>query len=42
VLAALDEARSATTEGRRRVIVFCLSGHGYFDLAGYKDVLGLH
>ncbi|MGH9346363.1 MAG: TrpB-like pyridoxal phosphate-dependent enzyme [Vicinamibacterales bacterium] len=41
VLAAIDEAERATAEHCRRVIVFCLSGHGYLDLAGYKDVLGL-
>jgi tryptophan synthase beta chain len=41
VLAAVKEATRATAEGCRRIIVFCLSGHGYLDLAGYKDVLGL-
>lgn len=41
VLAAVKEATRAKVEGARRIIVFCLSGHGYLDLAGYKDVLGL-
>jgi len=39
VLAAIDEARAAAEAEEERVIVSCLSGHGYLDLAGYADVL---
>jgi len=33
--AALEEARRADEEGRERVILFNLSGHGHFDLGAY-------
>ena len=35
VAATIQEARRATEEGREKVIVFNLSGHGLMDLAGY-------
>ena len=35
VAAAIQEARRAADEGREKVIVFNLSGHGLMDLAGY-------
>jgi tryptophan synthase beta chain len=35
VRVAIDEALSAKAEGRRRVILFNLSGHGHFDLSAY-------
>jgi tryptophan synthase beta chain len=35
VHAAIEEARRADQEGRERVILFNLSGHGHFDLAAY-------
>ena len=41
VLGAIDAARDASRTGRKQVIVFCLSGHGYLDLKGYSDVLDL-
>ena len=41
VLGAIDAARDASRAGRKQVIVFCLSGHGYLDLKGYSDVLDL-
>ena len=41
VRGAIDAARDASRTGRKQVIVFCLSGHGYLDLKGYSDVLGL-
>ncbi|RDG39827.1 TrpB-like pyridoxal phosphate-dependent enzyme [Streptomyces corynorhini] len=40
ILAAIEEARRGTS-GAPRNIVICLSGHGYLDLQGYADVLGL-
>lgn len=39
VRAAIDEALAARAEGRRRVILFNLSGHGHFDLAAYEAYL---
>lgn len=33
---AIDEALQAKKEGKKRVIVFNLSGHGHFDLASYE------
>ncbi len=35
----IDEALKAREEGEEKVIVFNLSGHGYFDLAAYDDFL---
>jgi tryptophan synthase beta chain len=35
IKAAVDEALAARAEGRPRVILFNLSGHGHFDLASY-------
>ncbi len=37
---AIDEAVKAKEEGKERVILFNLSGHGYLDLAAYDDYLG--
>jgi tryptophan synthase beta chain len=39
IRAAIDEALAAKEEGRPRVILFCLSGHGNFDLAAYDNYL---
>ncbi len=36
---AVDEALMAREEGKPRVILFCLSGHGHFDLAAYENYL---
>lgn len=36
---AVREARLAAEEGKERVIVFGLSGHGHLDLAGYEKYL---
>ena len=36
---AVDEALAAREEGRQRTILFCLSGHGHFDLAAYETFL---
>jgi tryptophan synthase beta chain len=39
IKAAFDEALAAREEGRERVILFGLSGHGHFDLASYDAYL---
>jgi tryptophan synthase beta chain len=39
ICAAVDEAIVAREEGRRKVILFCLSGHGHFDLGSYESYL---
>ncbi len=39
IRAAVDEALEAREEGRQRNILFCLSGHGHFDLASYESYL---
>ena len=39
IRAAVDEALAAKEEGKPRVILFCLSGHGHFDLSAYEDYL---
>ena len=40
IRAAVDEALVAREEGRSKVILFCLSGHGHFDLGAYEAYLG--
>lgn len=39
IRAAIDEALVAREEGQPRSILFCLSGHGHFDLASYDNYL---
>jgi tryptophan synthase beta chain len=39
IRAAVDEALAAKEEGRGRTILFCLSGHGHFDLSAYENYL---
>lgn len=39
VKAAIDEALAAREAGEQRVILFNLSGHGYFDLEAYDEYL---
>jgi len=39
VRAAIDEALEAKAEGKPRVILFNLSGHGHFDLSAYEAYL---
>jgi tryptophan synthase beta chain len=39
IRAAIDEALEAKEEGRPRVILFGLSGHGHFDLSAYERYL---
>jgi tryptophan synthase beta chain len=37
IRAAVDEALAARSEGKARVILFGLSGHGHFDLGSYES-----
>ena len=39
VHAAIEEAKKADAEGKEKVILFNLSGHGFFDMAAYDDFL---
>src|SRR6267142_918521 len=39
IKAAVEEAKKADAQGRTRVILFNLSGHGHFDLAAYDQYL---
>jgi tryptophan synthase beta chain len=39
IRAAIDEALAAREEGRAKVILFNLSGHGHFDLSAYESYL---
>jgi tryptophan synthase beta chain len=36
VCSAIDEAMKAKEEGKERVILFNLSGHGHFDMGAYE------
>lgn len=37
IRAAMDEALLAKETGEEKVILFCLSGHGYFDFTAYEN-----
>ena len=39
IRAAIDEALAAKAEGKPRNILFCLSGHGHFDMGSYEAYL---
>jgi len=39
IACAIDEAKKAKLEGKQKVILFCYSGHGLMDLAGYDKFL---
>lgn len=39
IRAAIDEALEAKEQGEERVIVFNLSGHGYFDMTAYQEYM---
>jgi tryptophan synthase beta chain len=39
IRAAVDEALDAKEKGEKRVILFNLSGHGYFDMSSYESYL---
>lgn len=36
---AILEAERAREEGKEKAIIFCLSGHGHFDLTAYENYL---
>jgi tryptophan synthase beta chain len=40
IRAAIDEANAAKQTGEEKTILFCLSGHGHFDLGAYGTFLG--
>ena len=37
VKGAIAEAVKAKEEGKERTILFCLSGHGHFDMGAYSE-----
>jgi tryptophan synthase beta chain len=39
IRAAIDEAIGARAAGRPRTILFCLSGHGHFDMGAYESYI---
>jgi len=39
IAATIQEAKKAKEEGKEKVIIFNMSGHGLLDLAGYKNYL---
>lgn len=39
IRAAIDEALKAKEAGKGKTILFCLSGHGHFDLAAYDNYI---
>jgi tryptophan synthase beta chain len=39
VAATIREAKKAKEEGKEKVILFCMSGHGLMDLTGYQNYL---
>lgn len=41
IAAAIDEAIKCKEEGKKKTIAFNISGHGFMDIPGYRDVLGL-
>ncbi|MFX0049758.1 MAG: TrpB-like pyridoxal phosphate-dependent enzyme [Candidatus Hermodarchaeota archaeon] len=41
VVCAIDEAIKCKEENEKKVILFNISGHGFMDMDGYSDVLGL-
>ncbi len=41
VCCAIDEALACKERGEKKVIAFNISGHGFMDIAGYQEVLGL-
>ena len=36
---AIDEALRCKAEGKSETILFCLSGHGHFDMASYTNYM---
>ncbi len=41
IAGAIDEALKAKESGEKKVIVFNISGHGFLDIPGYREVLRL-
>jgi tryptophan synthase beta chain len=41
VTCAIDEALKCKRTGEKKVIAFNVSGHGFLDINGYKEILGL-
>ncbi|MEF8873856.1 MAG: TrpB-like pyridoxal phosphate-dependent enzyme [Candidatus Thermoplasmatota archaeon] len=41
VAAAIDKAKECKRKGEEKTIVFNVSGNGFMDMEGYRDVLGL-
>jgi len=41
IASTIREVEKAKEEGVKKDLVFCLSGTGYLDLAGYADMFGL-
>jgi len=41
ITAAIDEALRCKETGEEKVIAFNISGHGFMDMIGYREVLGL-
>lgn len=41
ITCAIDEAMRCKEENESKVIAFNVSGHGFMDMSGYRDVLGL-
>jgi tryptophan synthase beta chain len=39
IAAAIREAKKATEEGKEKVILFCLSGHGLIDMTAYESYI---
>ena len=37
IAVAMQEALACKRDGTRKVIAFCLSGHGHFDMMAYDD-----
>ena len=40
VCCAIDEALKCKTSGEEKAIAFNISGHGFMDIEGYREVLG--
>lgn len=40
IASAIDQALKCKQQGVSRTILFCLSGHGHFDMGAYTDYLG--
>jgi tryptophan synthase beta chain len=41
IACAIDEAMKCKEAGEQKVIAFNVSGHGFMDMEGYAEVLGL-